>query len=578
MKLCCATWRLSLVMLLLLIVADVAEAGTLTGSFASIPTGSNVNLTAIGRLDWVHWGLKSDSSIDRKGTVTPQISDFNVVYDTNFSYAAAYQYGDNANGYSWSDGTPSSSITNTTTGVYVVGPFNITETNGFEFSVPADTTLKTLKVFVGAYSARGRMVATLSDASTSGYTNTSLFNFTNGPAGAYTLNFAANSSNQTLNVHWVVSQRFQVDGNVTLQAATLDSAGANNPPAVSFLTPTNTAQFSAPASITLTAAAADTDGAIAKVEFLNGTNKLGEATNSPYAISWNNVPAGRYLIAARAFDTNGASSTTLFNEVFVYTNGGALTGSADSPPASVDLTAQGTWDWTHWGLDSATAFNTKLGVTRQISNFVKIGTNTVGRYSDNYTRFDWSDGQPVLSASSTTGVYIGGYQNGFELIAPADTTLRALTAYVGLYGGEGVLRACLSDATAPPYTARFRNNYGNSYVACTMTYAAATQGKTIHIEFTSEDLFDADFGNVTFQAATLSGSGTPQAIVLVNPKRSGDNFSFSFLSEPNWSYVVESCSALGDWQFWTNVTGNGNVISLTNTITDAARFYRVRAQ
>jgi hypothetical protein len=75
------------------------HGGTLTGTFTPIASGSNVDLTATGKLDWVHWGLYTDSSIDRKGSVTPSISDFSLIGDANCSncFLAAYQYTDKSN-------------------------------------------------------------------------------------------------------------------------------------------------------------------------------------------------------------------------------------------------------------------------------------------------------------------------------------------------------------------------------------------------------------------------------------------------------------------------------------------------
>jgi hypothetical protein len=40
-------------------------AGTLSGSFSPIASGSNVNLSAVGKLDWVHWGLHTEASVNR---------------------------------------------------------------------------------------------------------------------------------------------------------------------------------------------------------------------------------------------------------------------------------------------------------------------------------------------------------------------------------------------------------------------------------------------------------------------------------------------------------------------------------
>ena len=51
-------------------------AATLTGSFSSIPAGTAINLSAAGPLDWVHWGLYTGTSLDRKVGVTPMIGNF----------------------------------------------------------------------------------------------------------------------------------------------------------------------------------------------------------------------------------------------------------------------------------------------------------------------------------------------------------------------------------------------------------------------------------------------------------------------------------------------------------------------
>jgi hypothetical protein len=75
----------------------LAGAATLTGSFGSIPQGTDVDLTAVGALDWVHWGLYTETSLDRKAGVTPLIGDFTILDATN-GYAYVYQFADNYNG------------------------------------------------------------------------------------------------------------------------------------------------------------------------------------------------------------------------------------------------------------------------------------------------------------------------------------------------------------------------------------------------------------------------------------------------------------------------------------------------
>ena len=117
------------------------------GSLAAFPAmvSAPVDLDMEGPADWAHWGLYTESSFDRKRGVVPQISNCTIVGDS-----PAYPYSDNANTYSWADGTPTAAATNTATGIYVVGL-----QNGFRMQAPAGLTTNTLKVYVGAFSARG---------------------------------------------------------------------------------------------------------------------------------------------------------------------------------------------------------------------------------------------------------------------------------------------------------------------------------------------------------------------------------------------------------------------------------------
>ncbi|MEK7675014.1 MAG: Ig-like domain-containing protein [Verrucomicrobiota bacterium] len=82
---------------------------------------------------------------------------------------------------------------------------------------------------------------------------------------------------------------------------------SNMPPSISLGSPANNATFTAPANITITAIAADSDGTISKVEFFAGGALIGTATTSPYSFNWNNVPLGNYLLTAKATDDDGAS-------------------------------------------------------------------------------------------------------------------------------------------------------------------------------------------------------------------------------------------------------------------------------
>lgn len=102
----------------------------------------------------------------------------------------------------------------------------------------------------------------------------------------------------------------------------------NQAPAVSITSPANNATFTSPANITITATASDNDGTVSKVEFFNGSSKLGESLTSPYSFAWNGVTTGTYTITAKATDNANAVTTSQ-----------AVNVSVGSAPACVPATA-----------------------------------------------------------------------------------------------------------------------------------------------------------------------------------------------------------------------------------------------
>ncbi|MFM7024330.1 MAG: Ig-like domain-containing protein [Flavobacteriales bacterium] len=92
--------------------------------------------------------------------------------------------------------------------------------------------------------------------------------------------------------------------------------GSNTNPTVSITSPSNGAIFTAPASITITANAADSDGSVSKVDFYNGTTLLGTDNTAPYSYTWNNVAVGNYAIVAKATDDqNAVNASSIVNVV-----------------------------------------------------------------------------------------------------------------------------------------------------------------------------------------------------------------------------------------------------------------------
>jgi hypothetical protein len=101
--------------------------------------------------------------------------------------------------------------------------------------------------------------------------------------------------------------------------------------------PANGTTFNAPADIKIDATAFDNQNSIARVEFFNGSAKIGEDIESPYSFTWTNVAAGNYNIVARA--TNSAGQVSLPAQVNITVNGPAVS-SFDITDNGGTITAQ----------------------------------------------------------------------------------------------------------------------------------------------------------------------------------------------------------------------------------------------
>lgn len=588
-----------------LILSRSASAQMLTGSF-SIPSGIQ-NLTTLGTADWAHWGLYSSTSFDHKANVLPQIGNYTVV---NAEAGAVASYNGNPIGYTWTDGTPDSSISGTTTGVYVNGL-----NHGFQFSSPADTTTRTLTVFAGVYNGTGQLTAHLSDGSAADFIDTSLSS--NGSQiGAYTLQYAAANAGQTLQVTWTLNAGA---GNVNIQSAALAESGGgtvtqdfsatvqpstesataggtanftvaiaslngfsgtvalavtglpqgatagfspstiSNGAGSSILTvtvPSNASPNSWPLTITGTSGAlSHTATATLQItgppDFTLSSQPVSQSVtagnstsftvtvapqngfNSAVALSASGLPAattatfvpatipaggGSSLLTVTTGSTtsSGSSSITITGTsgtlnhsttatiIVSQPGSGTLTGAVSTPAGVQNLTTLGTADWAHWGLSSSTSFDHKSSGNSQIGNFTIVNgqAGSVASFGGSATTYSWTDGTPDTSVSGTsTGVYITGQTRGFQFTAPADTTARTLTVFLGVFAGQGQLTAHLSDGSAADFVDTSLSSGAGAY---TLQYQAAATGQTLTITWT---LVSGE-GNVNLQAAALSAASS----------------------------------------------------------------------
>ena len=96
----------------------------------------------------------------------------------------------------------------------------------------------------------------------------------------------------------------------------------NQAPTVSLAIPPATgATFLAPASITLSATATDSDGTISKVEFYAGSTLIGSDPSTPYSLTWAHVATGSYSLTVKAIDNAGAIATSADGSITVQATG-----------------------------------------------------------------------------------------------------------------------------------------------------------------------------------------------------------------------------------------------------------------
>lgn len=187
--------------------------------------------------------------------------------------------------------------------------------------------------------------------------------------------------------------------NTTITASFTDIGPVNNQAPTVTLTAPGTATTDV--AVGLTAAAADSDGSVAKVAFYDGATLLGEDTSAPYAFSWTPTTPGSHSLTARATDDIGAVTTSAAVVVTVTTP------NADNQPPTVLISAPA---------------NFADGLTGTV-NFTATASDNVGVANVEF---------------QIDGVAIGSADTTAPYAAAVDSTLYA--------SGQHVLRARASDA------------------------------------------------------------------------------------------------------------------------------------
>ena len=265
-------------------------------------------------------------------------------------------------------------------------------------------------------------------------------------------------------------------------------SGPNVPPVVQLTSPSAAATFTAPATIAIAASASDSDGSIAKVEFLRDGAVIGMTNVSPYAMNWTGVQAATYSLTARATDDRGATATSPPVTVVVRPPNASPTVTLAAPASDARFTAPASIAL------AANASDTDGSVVRV--DFLQ-GTATIGSATVPPFAATWSNVAPgtysltaratdnsgatavsspvvvVVTANAPPVVSITAPAPGASYFAPADVNLVATAsdadgtlASVSFYQGTTLI----GTSNAAPYAVQWSGVAAGSY---TLTARAA---------------------------------------------------------------------------------------------------------
>jgi hypothetical protein len=181
----------------------------------------------------------------------------------------------------------------------------------------------------------------------------------------------------------------------------------------------------------------------------------------------------------------------------------------DPGTVTTDLSSAGPLDWVHFGFQGTNAINRKAGTASPLVVMSSLGAGFTGRSSAGFSRFIWSDGNPVAAARNVqsgfeTGMAAAG---GFQVNVQGDPErTRTVRLFVGAAQVAGRLTARFGNLGRPAYVDTSLTADGvDRNRAYTIDFRPATPESTLILEWTI-DAAAGRSGNVRIQAVTLADS------------------------------------------------------------------------
>jgi hypothetical protein len=295
--------------------------GSLSGSNSVNSAGSVFNLTTPAQTDWIVYPQVTTPT--RKSGAGSTIGAATTIGAVTF---ATFNYGNSA--FTWTGGTPTASGTAVLGGIYTNPTSASAVGQGIQFTLPADTTSRTVVIYWGANSCAPQLVATLSDGSATALTLTPTATGAN--IDVYysaTITYAANSAGQTLTIAATV-KTLQSGGNIFIGAAKYLASASSATGSAASTQAANTTNGAGGVSVSGSAASSQS----------NATSAAGGVLVSSAAAS---AQAANNASASGSVSASGAAASTQAQNTTSVAGGALVSGSAASTQAANTSSAAG---------------------------------------------------------------------------------------------------------------------------------------------------------------------------------------------------------------------------------------------
>ena len=361
------------------------------------------------------------------------------------------------------------------------------------------------------------------------------------------------------------------DGNITESAPVTIIVAANTPPTISLTAPANNSSYIAPASFTLSATAADSDGSISVVRFYqNGSVIGGNSGNAQglYAVNVSDLAAGTYSFTAIAWD-NGNTTTQSSPITVVVVPNTPPTISLTAPANNSTYIAPASFRLSATAADS----DGSVSVVRFYQNgnvFAGNSGNAQGLYGTDvsglaagtysFTAIAWDNGNTTTQSAPITVVVVPNTPPTISLTAPANNSIYIAPANFRL-------SATAADSDGSVSVVRFYQN--GSEIAGNSGNAQGLYGTTVSNLAAGTYSFTAiawDNGNTTTQSAAVNVTVYTSLPPAVNISSPANNQVFPpGTNIPLRAHASDSDGTVTQVQFFNGTTAIGMATLNTGT-------------